>query len=417
MPESARPQSRQASAPGAWRPQGAAAWSVTIVVALLAACMVGLAWCMLSPVRWDGVGFLGAVALFFPLHLFLFTAKAAGLTLLARRCKARAAAWLSVLVLILTAIMALAPAVAAWQRAHQLHVPLSLGDYLANAVHLNLGEPQPERSVVYGTAGDGTPLELDVWRTGQPGSGPLRPAVVFLHGGAWIRGQRSASPDWDRWLNELGYEVFDVEYRLPPPVRWQAEIGDVKSALGWVAAHAAEYHVDAARISAMGNSAGGNLAMLAAYSMGDPQLPPSTPVPTVAICSVINLYGPTDLALLYRDCESPDYVHAALEEYIGGTPAEFPDRYRALSPLSHVGAQAPPTLTVLGSRDRLVAGEQADLLEQALAQAGVPHELCLLPGNDHGFDTNWGGFGTQIARARIEDFLARTLGEKDALRR
>jgi acetyl esterase/lipase len=367
--------------------------------------MVGLSFCMLYPVRWDGVGFLGAVALFFPLHLFLFTAKAAGLVLLARRCKARGAALLSVLVIPLTAIMALAPTVDAWQCAQQLHVTLSLGDYLANAAHLNVGKPQPDLSVVYGTAGDGTPLELDVWRTGQPDSGPLRPAVVLVHGGAWIRGNRSVTPDWDRWLNGLGYEVFDVEYRMPPPVRWQDEIGDVKAALGWIATHAAEYHVDAARISTMGNSAGGNLAMLAAYSMGDPQLPPSTAVPTVVVRSVINLYGPTDLALLYRNCESPEYVHAALEKYIGGTPAEFPDRYRAVSPISHVGPQAPPTLTLLGTRDRLVAMEQGDLLEQALAMAGVPHELCLLPGNDHGFDTNWGGFGTQIARARIEDFL------------
>jgi hypothetical protein len=41
-----------------------------------------------------------------------------------------------------------------------------------------------------------------------------------------------------------------------------------------------------------------------------------------------------------------------------------------------------------------------------LASAGVAHETVLLPGTDHAFDLNWGGFGTQVARARIARFLA-----------
>jgi acetyl esterase/lipase len=79
-----------------------------------------------------------------------------------------------------------------------LNVPLSLGNYLANAGHLNIGLPQPDRSVVYGTAKDGTKLELDVWRTGKPSSGPLRPAILLVHGGSWNHGNRSMVPDWDR---------------------------------------------------------------------------------------------------------------------------------------------------------------------------------------------------------------------------
>jgi acetyl esterase/lipase len=194
---------------------------------------------------------------------------------------------------------------------------------------------------------------------------------------------------------------------MPPPARWQDEVGDVKSALGWVAAHAAEYHVEPARISVMGGSAGANLAMLAVYSMGDARLPASCDVPQVAVRCVINLYGPTDMALAYRTSESPDYVHAAMEEYIGGTPEELAERYRVLSPLEHVSAKAPPTITILGSNDRLVALDQAEGLDEALTKVGVVHETCLLPGNDHGFDANWGGFGTQIARARIVEFLTR----------
>ena len=384
-----------------------AAWLLTVVACLLAVIVAGLAYCMAYPVRWDGLGIYGTFALWFPLHLLVLTLVAAVLAFLARQLQATLATWVFGLVVVLTAVMALAPTISLWQRARELNVRLSLDNYLASAGKLNFGGPQVNRSVVYGKAHDGTWLPLDVWRSGQPNNGPLRPAIVFVHGGEWTHGFRSMLPNWDRWLNERGYEVFDIDYRLAPHVRWLDEVSDVKSALGWVATHAAEYHVDPARISKMGGSAGSNLSMLAAYSMGDPQLPPSTRVPPVTVRSVINLYGPSDMALLYYRCKSPEFVRPLMKEYVGGTPEEFPYRYYALSPLTHVSAKSPPTLTLIGTSDRLVSADQATLLDQALSKAGVPHEMYFLPANDHGFDMNWGGFGTQIARAKVEQFLQR----------
>jgi acetyl esterase/lipase len=289
-----------------WKPRGIWGWLLTLGAVLLALCMVVPAYCMAVPVQFIFPGFLGLDALVFPLHLLVVTVLALLLWWVAKLSRARLARTLFGFVAILTAIMALTPAFAMWRRARQLGVPLSLGNYLENATHMNDGHPpQLNRSVSYGTAKDGDNLQLDVWSTGLPNSGPLRPAVVYVHGGGWIVSNRSERPDWNRWLNQLGYEVFDVEYRMPPPARWQDEIGDVKAAVGWVAAHAADYHVDPARISIMGESAGGNLALLAAYSMGDPGLPASTGVATVAIRSVIDLYGPTELAKLYGTLPAP----------------------------------------------------------------------------------------------------------------
>ncbi len=388
-----------------WRPRGIRAWLLTVTAGLLAAATMVLAVCMAFPIRWDGPGKFGALALFFPLHLLLATLLAAALVFVARHCRAKLAGWIFGLVAFLTAIMALTPTFAIWQRARELNVSLSIAAYVANAWHMNQGLPRLDQSVVYGTAADGTKLQLDVWLSGQPRTGPLRPALVFVHGGAWVHGSRSMLPDWDRWFNQLGYEVFDVEYRLPPSAHWRDEIGDVKSALGWVAAHAAEYHVDPMRINLMGGSAGGNLSVLAAYSMGDPQLPPSCDVSPVAVRSVINFYGPTDMDLLYRTCNSPEYVRSALERYVGGTPEEFRERYRILSPLRHVRKDVPPTITLSGTSDRLVTEDHAQVLDEALSAVAVPPETILLPGTDHGFDVNWGGFCTQIARARIKNFI------------
>jgi acetyl esterase/lipase len=311
---------------------------------------------------------------------------------------------------LLVALLALVPGVRVWWAARGLDVPLSLAEYLEHGTRWNVGAPVSERTVSYGHAQDGTKLELDVWQTGKGRTGALRPAVVLVHGGAWTEGSRSNLPGWNRWLNSLGYEVFDIEYRMPPPARWLDEVADVKSAIGWVAASAAEYHVDPSRISVMGSSAGANLALLAAYSMGDPRLPASTNVAPVEVRSVVNLYGPTDLLLLHENTPHPVYIHAKLEAYLGGGPEEFPERYRLVSPLSHVGSRVPPTLTLTGTSDRLVPAEHGRVLDAALARAGVTHGLYLLPATDHAFDVNFGGLATQIARAKIADFLARHAG-------
>ncbi len=145
--------------------------------------------------------------------------------------------------------------------------------------------------------------------------------------------------------------------------------------------------------------------MLAAYSMSDPQLPPSNDVPTVSVKCVINLYGPADLALLHYSSGSSDYIQDGLSKYIGGRPTQYAGRYRTVSPISHIGPKTPPTINLLGSSDRLIPVSQGYVLDETLNEAGVAHETYFLPGTDHSFDLNWGSLATQFARAKIEGFL------------
>jgi acetyl esterase/lipase len=201
--------------------------------------------------------------------------------------------------------------------------------------------------------------------------------------------------------------VFDIEYRLPPPARHLDAIGDVKCAIGWVAENAARYAVDPARISLMGYSAGAHLALLAAYSMGNPLLPPSCSGKDVTIRSVINLYGPSDVKKHHGDSGSKDYVQRMMHAYIGGSPDELGNRYELISPIRHVTASSPPTLTLHGAADRVVPIEQAERLDQALARAGVQRETYFIPWADHGFDFIWGSFATQASRALVSAFLAK----------
>ncbi len=103
-----------------WRPRGRFTWVLTLGACLLLVLMVGLAYGMMVPIRWDGPGKLAALALFFPLHLLVVTVVAAVLAGVARRYRAGLAAAGFGLVVSLTVVMALVPAVpavAVWQQA------------------------------------------------------------------------------------------------------------------------------------------------------------------------------------------------------------------------------------------------------------------------------------------------------------
>jgi acetyl esterase/lipase len=270
------------------------------------------------------------------------------------------------------------------------------------------GTPDEARSEIYGDA-DGIPLKLDVWipRRGQNSSST--PAVVWLHGGGFVRGARGATPRWNEWLNERGYAVFDADYRLAPPASWDQAPRDVDCVLGWIAMNATRYHVDPARVVVVGESAGATLALLSAYGTrdGSPRRECEARKPSVA--AVIAFYPVIDV----REFWSKNTVFGSSrrwsELFTGGTPSDVPQRYESVSPLGYVRAGVPPTLIVQGLDDNVVYDKSSLALDGALSRAGVDHELLGLPQTDHGFDHFWGSLATQIARHTFNRFLGEHL--------
>ena len=298
----------------------------------------------------------------------------------------------------------LLPVTQAWKAASAEGVPLSLPEYFAGPAFA--GERQPE-TVTYARSG-GEDLQADVWR--PPEGGPVtaaggargRPAVIVVHGGGWRSGERGDFPLWNAWFASRGYVVFDIDYRLSPTPTWREAPADVGCAVGWVKENAARYDVDPRRVVLMGRSAGAHLALLTAYTHGsgtEPGCGARYPHDS-GVAAVVAFYPPTDLTRL----SSRGYL-GGMDRFLGGTPKVVPERYRLLSPVSHVDSRDPPTFLVHGGEDQIVPPGQSELLADRLRGAGVPHRLVGLPWANHTFDFRWGGWGSQITRSTLREFL------------
>jgi acetyl esterase/lipase len=241
---------------------------------------------------------------------------------------------------------------------------------------------------------NGLKITLDIYRP-SAGAGPF-PIVLQIYGGAWQRGEPADNEWFARYFASRGYVVVAVDYRHAPQSTWPAQYDDVRDALHWSRAHAAEFYGDPNRIILLGRSSGAQLALQAAYRDASP-----------SIKGVVSYYGPTDLAEGWRHPPHPDpfHVRPILEAYLGGTPAKMAERYREASPVTYAARQVPPTLLIYGTRDHIVEARFGRQLDRALTQAGATSVLLELPWSEHAFDLIPNGLGGQISLSYTEQFI------------
>lgn len=263
------------------------------------------------------------------------------------------------------------------------------------------------RTVVYALK-EGTELRMDVYQSADSSPAPLgsgspsakAPCVLVVHGGSWRTGDRTEQNRLNAYLAARGYVVVAVDYRLAPQWRFPAARDDVADAIGYLKSHPAEFGIDPDRLVLVGRSAGGQLALLTAYTFGDP-----------AIKGVVASYAPTDLSYAYQNPGNQAVIdtRGLLRAYIGMSLDDAPALYEAASPLNAVVAKTVPTLLIHGQRDELVSPAQSARLAAKLAQTGSPHLYIRLPWATHGCDVNFNGPCGQISTYAIERFLAAVL--------
>ncbi len=245
--------------------------------------------------------------------------------------------------------------------------------------------------------------------------GPPRPALLVIHGGGWIEGDKSSfatmtnrNPANIRDFARLGLVVLGINYRLAREAPFPAGLDDCRAAVRWLRAHAAEYQVDPARIGAYGNSAGGHLALLLALMPPEPVGPgESFSEQSSQVQAAASDSGPLDLLGQHRDGQ----LRGVVELFMGGPPEKAGEgTYKRASPSSHVTGNGPPLLLIYGEVDGQVPVSSADRFVAALSQAGAKDvsyfRLATVDHCPHSL------IGVPYLRPVVNEFFLRTLKAK-----
>jgi acetyl esterase len=264
----------------------------------------------------------------------------------------------------------------------------------AEAREAAAGEPREHVDRVEDVDADGVPCRLYV------PTGADR-ALLFLHGGGFVFGDLDTHDGQSRRLaNRTGSAVLAVDYRRPPEHRFPAAPDDVDTALGWLRAHAADHGVDAGKLVACGDSAGGNLALVVA--LRNPG--------ALAACVLVYPFIDPDLASAsYAATDGGMTREEAAwfwRQYARG-PEDLHDPDLAPYLSDRLGT-LPPTLVEIAEH-HVLADENLELVRRISAADGtVEHETYA--GLIHGFWRHPELFdASEESLARIADFLERAV--------
>lgn len=265
------------------------------------------------------------------------------------------------------------------------------------------------------------PLFMDVRVPRDPRLGDAAaPLVVWVHGGGWVHGSRKRLPvDVERaWLPErlllAGYAVASIDYRLAREVPFPGPAADVRAAVAFLGAHAADLGIDPERIVVWGESAGAHLALLTGVpsarfaELGGTADHPAEPMPVPA--AIVDWYGPADLRRLRAVIDGAAARGIASARSMAATFESF-DRFgwdvEAASPERALDSSCPPVFLAHGTEDSVVPIGESRALGERLGDLGVAHELVEFPGGHVFADSD----SMAPAIEATLDFLRRTVGD------
>jgi acetyl esterase/lipase len=232
--------------------------------------------------------------------------------------------------------------------------------------------------------------KLDLYLPKNRNAGAKSPAVLLIHGGGWKEGDKRQAREieFGMTLAKNGFVAASINYALRSDGKFPLNLQDCKNGVRYLRAHADELGIDPNRISVMGGSAGGHLALLVAYTADQPNLSPSQPYPGVSdkVSSVVDFYGVSNLAT--RKETDPNGKPLKIEPLDSTTQSIFgstPQDWKKASPVTYVKRDVPPTLILHGKKDTTVDSDQSQELADALKKAGANYEIIWLPNAPHSF--------------------------------
>lgn len=293
-----------------------------------------------------------------------------------------------------------------------------------------LGRPERHgvrlhRNVPYRDTGRRAHL-LDVYR---PVGVTQRPAILYVHGGAFSMLSKDTHRIMALALASQGYVVFNINYRLGPRHLYPKALEDASAALLFMLEHGAEYGADTSRVAIAGESAGGNLTAALTYIATHPRPEPfaravyDRNVPLACVMPIYGLHDLHDMGRFWRDPAKDKKMWSWVKhelEWAGISYVGYPLERRAeeaplASPLHLLEQPAPPgarplppMFAAVGTADPLL--DDSRRLRAAVEARGGTCELHVYPGEIHGFNAMlWRPAARAKWRAAFR-FLERYLG-------
>ncbi len=245
------------------------------------------------------------------------------------------------------------------------------------------------REVTY-TCVDGTNLTMDIFKSDQPnGLG-----VIDVVSGGWTSTTNMMSMGFIQAFLTHGYTVFAAMHGSQPRYKLPEILSQVQTAVRFVRAHAAEYHIDPARLGIYGSSSGGHLTLMAATcgKDGSPDAADASQRVSSQLQAAACFCPPTDFSNYGQPGVNAFRAQLkGVRSGVGGAAVEseqgLDDFAREFSPCSRLTKDMPPVLIIHGDKDPLVPLQQATRFIEQCQKLGVPAQLIIRPGEQHAMST------------------------------
>lgn len=239
-------------------------------------------------------------------------------------------------------------------------------------------------------APDGHPLTLHLIKPWKQSSPHRYPLVVFIQGSAWTKPNQYWEIPQLSLLARRGFVVATVTHRSCYEAKAPAFLVDVKSAIRYLRANAAEYDIDPDRVCVWGTSSGGNTALLVGMTGDDPAFESDVcPGLSTKVQAVVDCFGPTDLVKMLDDqyADAFDTEEGTLFKALGSgtTRDECRPTMEKISPIRYAqpGRDFPPFLMLHGDADPVVLYEDTERLYRRLTELGYQADLVRVTGAEH----------------------------------
>jgi acetyl esterase/lipase len=241
------------------------------------------------------------------------------------------------------------------------------------------------RDIVYRRVA-GTVLKLDVVAPATDGAN--RPAIMQIHGGSWVMGDKREQ-GWPllSHLAANGWVCFNLNYRLSPGATFPDHLVDLKAGLAWIREHADQWGIDRDFIAVTGGSAGGHLAALMGLTANDPEYQPGFEDADTSLQAAVPIYGVYDFTSRLGTNRLPFWYRRLERQIMKAFRDEEPEKFRRASPVDQIHPKAPPFFVIHGDRDTLAPVEEAQYFANELRETSkAPVIYAELKGAQHAFD-------------------------------